>query len=244
VIRDGLTRREVLSRNDGRNDGGARRDGTTPGARPMRPEHLADGRETIPPVTAAPGYDPALDGAPTAEVIVAAPKLSVLSRLDARTRSMLTAAAVAAVLVNAGAVWAYWHITGSETGRAYAGTVVELNLRGRSDLNKPLTPGSTGNLTVTVTNDHDFPIRITSLARGTGNAVADDEHRENGCVNPGVVVAREVVAVRWNVARNNVGAFTVPDGLTMTAPSDPACAGAVFTIPVLVRGVAGVSSGQ
>jgi hypothetical protein len=95
-----------------------------------------------------------------------------------------------------------------------------------------------------VTNDNDFAIRITSLAPGTGNAVADDEHRENGCVNPGVVVAREVVAVRWNVARNSVGAFTVPDGLAMAAPSDPVCAGAVYTIPVLVSGVAGVSSGR
>jgi hypothetical protein len=166
----------------------------------------------------------------------------LLSRLDARTRSILLSAAAAAVVVNAGAVWAYWHITGSETGRANAGVVVELNLRGRSDLNVPLTPGSTGDLIVAVTNDNDFPVRITSVSPGAGNIVADAEHRENGCVNTGVVVTRDSVQVRWDVERNNVGAYTVPGGLTMAASSDPACAGAVFTVPVLVSGMAGVSS--
>ncbi len=214
MIRDGLTRREVHHRNDD-------------GVRPDRPVRVD------PPESRA---SEEMKQEPTA-----ARSPGLLSRLDARTRSVLSAAAVAAVLVNAGAVWAYWHITGSETGQAEAGAVMELNLRGRSDLNKSLTPGSIGNLTVTVTNDHDFPIRITSVAPAAGTIMADDEHREDGCANHGVAVARDSFPVEWNVARNNVAAFTVPGGLTMATASDPACAGAVFTVPVLVSGVAGVS---
>ena len=62
-------------------------------------------------------------------------------RLDGRTRSILSAAAVAAIVVNAGAAWAYWKVTASETGGARAGTAVELTLPGRSNLNRPLTAG-------------------------------------------------------------------------------------------------------
>jgi hypothetical protein len=164
-----------------------------------------------------------------------------LGRLDPRSRSILIAAAIAAMTVNAGAVWAYWRISGPEAGRTPAGTDLELNLRGRSDLNKPLVPGGTGNLTVTVTNDHNFAIRIVSVSPGVGNIIANDEHREAGCLNTGVIVAHSSVKVRWYVPRNTVGAFTVPDGLAMTAGSDKACAGATFTVPVLVRGIAGSS---
>jgi hypothetical protein len=215
VIRDGLARREVLSRD----------------ADPFRAAPA--GRS---------GVAHMYVDEPTGDLAGPGPKRGLLSRLDARTRSILTAAAVAAVLVNAGAVWAYWHITGSETGQAAnADAVVELNLRARSGLSKPLTPGGTGDLTVTVTNDNNFPIRITSVSLAPGAILADDEHRENGCADHGVVMVPESAAVRWNVARNSVGAFTVPGGLRMAPDSDAACAGATFSIPVLVSGSAGAS---
>jgi hypothetical protein len=161
-------------------------------------------------------------------------------RLDARTRSILSAAAVAAVLVNAGAAWAYWKVTASETGSARAGTAVELTLRGRSDLNRPLLAGGTGNLTVTLTNDNDFPITITSVSSGTGNVVADDEHRDAGCrENTGVSLTKAAFTVSWDVARNTIGAFSIPDGLHMNSTANKACEGATFTVPVQVNGVSG-----
>jgi hypothetical protein len=161
-------------------------------------------------------------------------------RLDARTRSILTAAAVAAVLVNAGVAWAYWKVTASESGSAPAGMAVELTLRGRSDMNRPLLPGRTGNLTVTLTNDHDFPITITSVSPGPGNVVADDEHRDAGCrENTGVSLTKASFDVSWDVAKNTIGAFSIPDGLRMESNINPACRGAIFTIPVRVNGISG-----
>ncbi|MEV6597218.1 hypothetical protein AB0M36_10190 [Actinoplanes sp. NPDC051346] len=156
--------------------------------------------------------------------------------LDQRTRGILVAAAVAAAIVNASAMWAYWKITGSGSASAGAGAYVEMGLRGRSSLDVPLTPGGTGDLTVTVSNDNDFAIRVTSVAAGTGNVIADDEHRENGCDRHGVTFARPELAVRWEVARNDVAVFTVPGGLRMAADADPTCLGAVFTVPVRVTG--------
>jgi hypothetical protein len=161
-------------------------------------------------------------------------------RLDARTRSILSAAAVAAVVVNAGAAWAYWKVTAAETASAQAGMAVELTLRGRSDMNRPLLPGRTGNLTVTLTNDHDFPIIITSVSPGPGNVVADDEHREAGCrENTGVSLTRAAFDVKWEVAKNTIGAFSIPDGLRMDSTANQACRGAIFTVPVRVSGISG-----
>ena len=161
-------------------------------------------------------------------------------RLDARTRSILSAAAVAAVVVNAGAAWAYWKVTTSETGGGRAGMAVELTLRGRSDMNRPLLPGRTGNLTVTLTNDNDFPITITSVSPGPGKAVADDEHRESGCrENTGVSLSKASFGVSWDVAKNTIGAFSIPDGLRMNSNVNQACRGAIFTVPVRVSGFSG-----
>jgi hypothetical protein len=63
-------------------------------------------------------------------------------------------------------------------------------------------------------------------------------------VDSGVTVAQQAVKVQWDVARNDVAAFTVPGGLAMAASSDPACAGAIFTVPVLVSAVSGVSGAR
>jgi hypothetical protein len=226
MIQDGLTRHDLFHRPDD----GSVRDGVTP--KPRSVDRMSFGTARVVPGSAR--HDE-----PTGDA--AGPRRSFRSRLDGRTRRVLTGAAVAVVIVNAGAAWAYWRITGAETGRVDGGAVVELNQRGRSDLNVPLTPGGTGDLIVTVTNDNDFPLRITSVSPGADKVVADVEHRENGCVDPGVTVAVKRVSVRWHVTRNNVAAYTVPNGLTMAASADPACRGAIFTVPVLVSGVAGVS---
>ena len=160
-----------------------------------------------------------------------------MRRLDGRTRSILTVAAVAAAIVNAGAAWAYWRITGSDTAQDRAGHAVELAMRGRSDLDRPLTPGGTGDLTVPVTNDYDFPIRITSLTRGIGNVVADDEHRDRGCEDVVVSISQDRFHVSWNVDNNTIGAFTIPGGLVMDPRASKACEGATFTVPLHASGV-------
>jgi len=162
-------------------------------------------------------------------------------RLDRRGKVILSVAAAVAVLVNAGAAWAYWKLGGEGTAVAVAGTTVELTLTGKSDDSKPLYPGGTTNLTVTVTNQNDFPIRITSVSPGDKGVTADAAHRDAGCRTTGVVVAKDVLPVSWDVPKNTIGVFTVPDGVRMTNSSDSACQGATFTIPVRANGVSNAS---
>ncbi|MFF5293875.1 hypothetical protein [Paractinoplanes globisporus] len=157
-------------------------------------------------------------------------------RLDGRTRAILSLAAAAAVVVNAGAAWMYWRITGSETGHWDGPTTVEIALRARSDLNRPLIAGHTGTLSVTVTNDYNYPIRITSITPGAGNIVADLEHRDAGCKAPGVGLSRDRFEVSWEVPRNTIGAFTIVDGLSMRPDAPTVCSGAVFTVPIHASG--------
>jgi hypothetical protein len=158
-------------------------------------------------------------------------------RLDRRTRAILGIAAAAAVVVNAGAAWVYWQITESGTGQASSGAPVELALRGRSDLADVLRRGEIGNLTVNVANDNDYPIQIQSVAAGTGNIVADPEHRDAGCTEAAVTFSRPRFDVRWDVQRNTIGAFTIAGALSMRKDAQRACDGATFTVPVRASGV-------
>ncbi|WP_229071502.1 hypothetical protein [Actinoplanes sp. DH11] len=160
-------------------------------------------------------------------------------RFDRRARTILTAAAIAAVLANAGAAWAYWRFTGSDEAKpevqpAAAGTPFELVLNGTTEPNRP---GATGNLTVTVTNQHPVPIRITAVRAGAGPAVADDTHRDAGCSAPPVELNRQAFPVSWEVPKNTIGAFVVPDAVSFGTGGPAACRGATFSLPMRAQAV-------
>jgi hypothetical protein len=157
-------------------------------------------------------------------------------RFDRRARAILTAAAIAAVLANAGAAWAYWKFNGPSGTREPAGAAFELALSGTSDTSRHLQPGATGNLTVTVANRHDGPIRITSIMRGADPAVADDARRRAGCVSPQVEINRSAFPVHWEVPEGTIGTFILPGALTMRG-GPAACRGAIFSVPVQAHAV-------
>jgi hypothetical protein len=151
-----------------------------------------------------------------------------------RTRNLLIAAVAAAVVVNAGALWSYWHIAGPGAGAAHGNRVV-MELRGRSNLAIPLKPGARGDLVVTVTNVNAFPIRITEITPGNGIVVA--EGKDDECRESGIGFAHTSVRVDWPVPRNTVGAFTLPDAIAMSPHADKACTGAAyFTVPIRASG--------
>ncbi|WP_328462198.1 hypothetical protein OHA21_34585 [Actinoplanes sp. NBC_00393] len=154
-------------------------------------------------------------------------------RFDRRARAILTAAAIAAVLANAGAAWAYWHFNGP---RGAGNSAFELVVSGSSDATQTLRPGVAGNLTVTVPTRHSVPIRITSIMRGAGPVVADEAHRAAGCVNPQVEINQATFAVAWEVPKDTIGAFILPGALTMRE-GPAACQGATFTVPVQAQAV-------
>ena len=93
---------------------------------------------------------------------------------------ILTVAAVAALLANAGAAWAYWHFHGTGSRNAAAAAGVEITLTATSDPGRALAPGDVGNLTVTVTNQYSNPVRITSILAAGGRITADEARRDAG----------------------------------------------------------------
>ncbi|PRX24597.1 hypothetical protein [Actinoplanes italicus] len=193
-------------------------------------------RDTLPGFTESDGrmashleLDTADHEEPTWEVRQPGPR----RRFDRRARMILGAAAVAALLANAGAAWAYWRFNSPEPQDEWAaGSRVEVTLTAISDPGRPLRPGSTGNLTITVTNQHAASVQLTSIVPGPGPVIADEVHREAGCVEPRVEFTRSEFPVSWEVPRNTVGAFILNGALTMRAGGSAACQGATFTVPV------------
>ncbi|MEU4164279.1 hypothetical protein [Actinoplanes sp. NPDC026670] len=159
-------------------------------------------------------------------------------RFDKRARLILSAAAIAALLANAGAAWAYWRFNDPAAAEDWtAGTTVEVSLTAISDPGRPLRPGIPGNLTVTVTNQHEVPVHITEILPGKGPAVADDVHRDAGCAEPRVEFTQPMFAVSWEVPRNTVGAFILNGALAVRAGGDTSCQGATYTVPVRAKAV-------
>ncbi|GAA3351477.1 hypothetical protein GCM10020358_81300 [Amorphoplanes nipponensis] len=161
-------------------------------------------------------------------------------RLDRRGRLVLAVAATVAVLVNSGAAWAYWRLDAAAAAPAPGGPV-ELTLQARSDDGAALSPGAAVGLTVTVTNRYAFPVRVVAVRAGSGAVTADPAHHDAGCRGTGLAVAADSRPVSWEVPRNTIGVFIMPGALRMTGAADPACRGAVFTVPVRATGV-GASS--
>ncbi|WP_211353757.1 hypothetical protein [Couchioplanes caeruleus] len=56
-----------------------------------------------------------------------------------------------------------------------------------------------------MTNRNDFPVRITSISPGGGRVTADPAHRDAGCLQTGVLVSADVLAVSWKVPKNSIG---------------------------------------
>ncbi|WP_433792077.1 hypothetical protein [Actinoplanes sp. CA-252034] len=198
-------------------------------------------RDTLPGFTESDGrmpshleLDPADHEEPTWEVLHPAKR----RRFDRRARVILAVAALAALLANAGAAWAYWRFNNPAGEHDWtSGTTVEVTLTAISDPGRPLRPGMSGNLTVTVTNQHGVPVRVTEILPGEGAVIADGIHRESGCADPRVEFTRERFPVSWEVPRNTVGAFILNGALSVRAGGDPACQGATFTVPVRATAV-------
>jgi hypothetical protein len=179
--------------------------------------------------------DPVDHEEPTWDMRQAVPR----RRFDRRARMILSAAAVAALLANAGAAWAYWRFNSppEEDRWPAAGVSVEVSMTATSDPTRPLRAGAEGNLTVAVTNQHPASVRILSITAGPGRVVADDAHREAGCVNPRVQLTRETFPVSWEVPKNTIGAFILPGALIRQVGGPAACQGATFTVPVRANAV-------
>ena len=121
----------------------------------------------------------------------------------------------------------------ADSVHAGAGGTVSRNLRVTGTAPDPLSPGSTSDFLVTVTNPNDFAVTVTDV-------VADGRVRSDkglACVRTGIAFAdRGGLSVR--LAAGAARTFRLRRAVAMSNDSESGCQGAAFSIPIAVRAIA------
>ncbi len=157
--------------------------------------------------------------------------------------SAVLGAAVAATL-SAGIASAVWTSpTGDGNSSATGYTAVKADVtastgNANSSDATSLFPGSTVTNTVTVSNPNPYPIKVTAITNGAGNAAGG---AANACAAGTVNVTSQSVAA--GIAQNDAGSTvaipahgtgTYNVAVTMASTANNACQGLSFTLPVTI----------
>lgn len=153
------------------------------------------------------------------------------------TRSRgLKAAALAGLLVTAGAgtAYAFWSGTGAGSGSAAAGTMQAVTVDALVESDNPraaLYPGGSADVVLRLTNPNPYAVQVYSVT-GNGPVTADTAHL--GCTTTGVIFTGTAapLAPATYVAANSSALITLPGAATMDTTSLAACQGATFSVPV------------
>jgi hypothetical protein len=149
-----------------------------------------------------------------------------------RRRIVLLAVPVlAAASLGAGTAYAYFTSSGSGSGSVSTGSMQPVTVAASAGTpGTPLEPGTSGDVTLSVTNPNDFDVTLTGVT-STGTVAADSSH--SGCTTTGVSF---VPQANLNVAIPADGTTQVdlPAAATMSAASSSGCQGAAFSIPVTI----------
>ena len=154
-------------------------------------------------------------------------------------RKLVFVLAAIVVLVLSSIVFAAWSTNGSGTGYAKAGTASALVIGDASaSTTADLYPGATGSVKLMVTNNNNFPIRVTAVTKQAGAITSDKGAACNA--STGVTFTNQS-GLTLDVAANATQTFTLANAVSMTNASDNTCQGAVFSIPVDVTGISNAS---
>jgi hypothetical protein len=150
-------------------------------------------------------------------------------------KACLVAAAVAASVV-AGVAFAAWIADGTGHGTARAKTAVSLTTVAVPASSATLFPGADAKVTVRVTNDNDYPVRITDVGYGTATATTISGAL-GSCVNgvDAALIFTDQTGLALDVVAHSSSSFDI-DGVHMGNASLNGCQGATFTIPVTLAG--------
>jgi hypothetical protein len=138
---------------------------------------------------------------------------------------------VAAGGLAVGVAVAAWSVTGTGSGAAKATSASALGLVDASGFTTAaLSPGTTADLKLRVTNSNGFPVRITAVS-GTGTITSD---KGAACDAATGVSFTNQSGLTLDVGAGATATLTVPGSVAMSNASDNACQAAVFTVPVSV----------
>lgn len=141
-------------------------------------------------------------------------------------RRVTVLATTISVLLIAGVVFAAWTSTATGDGSAssfdHVDTLIDSIVTETAGTN--LYPGATTDITVTVTNDQDYPVTVASIDAGESNVEGD-------CAAGSVTTAAQTLGASADeLAAGASKDYTLV--ATMGGDAAEACAGVTFTIPV------------
>jgi hypothetical protein len=157
-------------------------------------------------------------------------------------RSAIVASAVAVAVVGAGAAWAAWNLSGTGSANATAGSAEPLTVSNITVTS--LTPGVTGNVTLTVSNPNPFPVKVTgfTFTDPTKPASEDCKVASNIDFPAGTLPTTPAdLLVPAKAATNGTKVITYTGSIHMKADADDNCQGAVFGFTTAVAATSAAS---
>jgi len=152
------------------------------------------------------------------------------------SRRGIKAAALAGLLVTAGAgtAYAFWSSSGTGTGSAAAGTMQPVSVDALVAGDNPQTaliPGGNADVVLRITNPNPYAVQVYSVT-ANGPAAADAQHPD--CTTTGVSFTGTAAPLSpaTYVAANSSALITLPGAAAMDTTSLAACQGATFSLPV------------
>lgn len=158
-----------------------------------------------------------------------------MKSISKRASAVLGTAVVATLSAGiAGAVWT--SPTGSGNSSATGYTAVATNITASSTNNsaQPLYPGANVTNTVTITNPNPYPVVVTDITQGSGNAAAGacTAGTVNFATRSDSTGLAQTGTTTKAIAAGGTGTYDVV--VSMASTADNACQGLSFTLPATV----------
>lgn len=136
--------------------------------------------------------------------------------------------ATASLGITATAAWAAWSVTGTAATTAKTATAKALVLAVSPVVG--LYPGAAQDVTVTVENQNEFPVTLTSLTLSATTSTAP------GCAVAGNLTVAPFGAALPTIAAGATSSLVFDDGVTLSVAAPDACQGVTFSLSATANG--------
>jgi hypothetical protein len=151
-------------------------------------------------------------------------------------RTVSAVLGAAALVLAGGTAYAYWGMSGIGSGTASAGQLQTLTTQALVQAapgQQPLSPGSTADAVVRVSNPNPYDVQLFSVV-SAGPATADAGHPQ--CVTTAVSFQNQnPLAQQVTIPANATQTVTLPGSVSMGLSSDAGCQGAHFNLPLTLE---------
>ncbi len=138
---------------------------------------------------------------------------------------------VAGLGLGAGTAYAYFTASGSGSGSASVATLTNVTVAVTTGtVTNELLPGGTGAVTLTVSNQNNFPVTLVKVV-GNGPVTVDGNH--SSCTTTDVTF-NPPSSLNTTIPGGASTPVTLPNAASMSAASSPGCQGAQFSVPVTI----------